>query len=214
MRQCCGSGPTFRSRLPTALGLLLLILSCAACHSAGPSTPQSPTPTLTPFAPQTVPTPPSIGAYVEQAHLRETRRLEYLDPRTKRNHVTEDQALIQRVLSLLQSLDEPYDLSGSGPQDSFLLVFWVPIETDGKPVDHAVTADYNPKTGVLSLGNIATGLWPISLQGRYTVPPSYGPALFSILGIDPPTAQMVEMRACRLDTEVPRGLLQQLPSYV
>jgi len=151
-------------------------------------------------------------AYIEQAHIQETRRLEYLDPLTQVNRVIEDQTLIQWVISLLQSPDEPCDLSGSGPHDSFLLVLSVPIRTDDKPVDHAVTVDYNPKTGVLSLSNIATGIWPISLQGRYTVPPSFGPALFSILGINPPTAQMVQIRAYRLDTELPRGLSQQLPS--
>jgi len=191
------------------LGFLLLLLTMAACQGGKPA----PTATLTPFAPQTVPTPSSIEAYVERAHIQETQRVEYLDPLTQANRVVEDQALIQRVTSLLQSPDQPCDLSGSGPHESFLLVLSVPIRTDGKPVDHAVTVDYSPKTGTLSLSNIATGIWPISLQGRYSVPPSFGPALFGILGINPPTAQMVQIRAYRLDTEFPRGLSQQLPSY-
>ncbi len=154
---------------------MLLLLSLAAVACAG----QRVSPTLTPFAPQAAPTPPSLAAYVEQAHLQQVRRLEFLDPRTKEQRVVDDPALIRQVLALLLSPGQAVDPTLRGPQKSFLLLMVVPVNS----VDHVVSADYSPDTSILAVSNVATGAWPVSLQGRYPVPSTFGQALFEILGL-------------------------------
>jgi hypothetical protein len=106
--------------------------------------------------------------------------LEFADPETKQRRVIDDPEVIQQVIDLLLSPDKRANATALGPQEPFGFAMIVPV----KSADHAVTADYYPRTHILSLGNIATGTWPIFIEGRYAVPPSFGPALFGILDID------------------------------
>ncbi len=120
------------------LGLLLLLQSMAACEGGRPA----PTATRTPFVPQTAPTPASIQAYVEQAYLRQTKRLEVWDPQTKQVLAIDDPEVIRQFIDLLLSPDKRVDPAKPGPREPFLVGMVVPVKSE----DHMVSADYDPQT--------------------------------------------------------------------
>jgi hypothetical protein len=174
-------------------GIVLLLCGSTACSQTRPAwnlapssalgttpSPIAPSRTIEPtFGPQGRLSPPTIRAYIEQTHLERTQRLEFFDPQMKQTRVIQDPHVIQRVLDLLMAPRDPVDPARKGPQQSFLLIMIVPVGSG----EYSVSANYDPQTNTLSLGNVLSGYLPLSIRGTYSVPPTFGRALFEILNL-------------------------------
>jgi hypothetical protein len=159
-----------RIALITLLTLTLSITGCAATL-----------PTVSPtWGLQGHINPPTIQAYVDEVHLDQTTRIEFLNPVSHEQVVTTTQSMIQAIVELLDSTMDNCAETPESTNYALLIQMLVPAEGG----EHAISVDYHPVTSVVLLDNIPTGSWPVKIQGSYSVCPGFGKSLFGLLGIN------------------------------
>jgi hypothetical protein len=143
--------------------------------------PTLPSPTLPPtWGPQSFINPPTIQAYIDEVHLDQTTRIEFLNPVTREQVVITTQSTIQAIVELLDSTVDNCSGTPESTDHALLILMLVPAEGG----EHAISVDYHPLASDVLLDNIPTGSWPVKIQGSYSVCSDFGKSLFELLGID------------------------------
>ncbi len=167
---------------------LILSAVCAliACTVVSP-TPES-IPTSTPPSPTLEPTwglqshiyPPTIQAYVKEAHLDQTTRIEFTHPVSHEQVVITTQSMIKAIVELLGSTVDHCAGTPESTDYAFLMIMTVQEEGGYRHI----SMNYYPVTSEVRLDNIPTGFWSVKVMGSYSVCPDFGKSLFELLGID------------------------------